>query len=115
MRLLVSAHVETPHLYKDGSIGLKFTTAQEIPDDEVMHFVNAGRRSELGWLLWSPNQVQESDIPAMEAAELSKKPSERVRSVLYLLWKQRGSTGDFNAFYAKEIEKIIEHIKTLLD
>jgi len=115
MRLQISAHINTPRLYKDGSIGLHFTTAQEIADDEVMHFVNAGRREELGWLLWSPNQFQASDIPPLEAPELSRTPSERMKAILFVEWQQKGKVGDFNAYYVQRMDAICERLKAQLD
>lgn len=44
-----------------------------------------------------------------------KTPSQRIRAVLFLLWKQEGEQGTFDAFYNAKCEKIIEHLKSKLD
>jgi hypothetical protein len=45
----------------------------------------------------------------------AKSPSQRLRAVLYLLWK-KDSKGysDFELFYAGMMEKIVSHYKNLL-
>ena len=40
-----------------------------------------------------------------------KSPSQRLRAVLFLLWEQQGSWGDFDTWYKAKIEEIIEHFK----
>jgi hypothetical protein len=55
-----------------------------------------------------------------------KTPSQRLRSVMYILWEQNApkqlnpDTGDlenveFDLFYKRELNKIIDHYKTKLD
>ena len=69
-----------------------------------------------GWLLFSPNTIQEENIPD-EKAELDegKSPSKRLRSVLFILWKQRGKQGDFETYYRAQIERLIDQIKEKLE
>lgn len=104
-----------PRFRKDGSVTLIFTTAQEIPDDEVIYLLNAGRKDELGWLLWSPNPFQEGDIPSEEAPETGKTPSERLRAILFVEWEQKGKKGPFNTYYIERMDKICEALKARLD
>lgn len=115
MKLQLSAHMRNPRFNKDGSATLSFTTAQEIPDDEVIYLLNAGRRDELGWLMWSPNVFQEGDIPKEQAPETGKTPSERLRGILYIEWEQKGKQGTFNAYYVERMDKICEALKGRLD
>lgn len=114
MKIQLSAHMRTPKFLKDGSCNLCFTTG-EIADDEVIYLLNAGRRDELGWLLWSPNQFQTGDLPKEQAEENQKTSASRLRATLFVLWKQEGSVGDFETFYRAKMEKIIDMVKAKLD
>jgi hypothetical protein len=115
MNIQLSAHMRNPRFNKDGSCTLSFTSGQEIKDDETIYLLNAGRRDELGWLLWSPNQIQVDDLPKEQAEETGKTRAQRLRATLYVLWQQKGSVGQFEAFYADKMEKIIEHYKGYLE
>lgn len=110
----LQAHIGTPRFKKDGSATLTFFT-QEISDDQVVDLLNMGRRDELGWILWSPNKHQSSDLPTEPATDDKKTPAQRLRSVLFVLWKQEGSRGDFESFYSERMEKITDMIKAKLD
>lgn len=95
----------------DGSAGLRFTTQELQPEDFASLQTNNGQ---FGTIYFRPNDVQDIDIKD-EDAEENKKPSKRLRSVIFLLWKQSGSKGDSEAYYREQMDKIIEHIKTKLD
>ena len=43
---------------------------------------------------------------------IHKSPSQRLRSVIFLLWKQAGEELPFEVFYAQSMDKIIEHLKS---
>lgn len=43
-----------------------------------------------------------------------KKPSARLRAVIYRYWEQLGSQGDSEAFYEKHVNAIIEQYKSKL-
>lgn len=40
-----------------------------------------------------------------------KSPSQRLRDVMYVWYTQQSLTEDFNDFYRKEMERLIEHVK----
>lgn len=44
-----------------------------------------------------------------------KTKSERLRGVLFVLWKEKGGEGDFDAFYRTQMEKIIDIIKSKIN
>lgn len=114
MNFQLQAHIRNPKFLKDGSANLTFTTG-EVSDDQVVHLLNMGRRDELGWLLWSPNKFQQTDLPTEPATDDKKTPAQRLRSVLFVLWKQEGSRGDFESFYQERMNKLIDMIKGKLD
>jgi hypothetical protein len=96
----------------DRSCSVRFET-QEVSTDELMELDK--HYGDFGWLVFSPNEVRADDIPTEQTEDKNKTPSKRLRSTLYILWKQRGSAGDFEVFYREQVEKIIIHIKTKLD
>ena len=83
-----------------------------------------------GFVLISANAINQDQIDAVEKAttnaEFSEKtPSQRMRGVLYRLWektqpKTMNGDGemeyvDFDLFYKRQMNKIIDHFKTKLD
>ena len=83
-----------------------------------------------GFVLISANAINQDQIDAVEKAttnaEFSEKtPSQRMRWVLYKLWektqpKTMNGDGvmeyvDFDLFYKRQMNKIIDHFKTKLD
>lgn len=94
----------------DGSAGLRFAT-QELTSDEFAELKRA--LNSFGWLVFA-TQDEEVELPTERITDDTKKPSVRLRAVLYLLWKQNGEQGDFDAYYRGRIELIINQIKDKL-
>jgi len=115
MNLQIEAHMLMPHFRKDRCGTLKFTSARELTKDEREFLLEAGVEDELGWLLWSPNKMQVEDLPNEPASDNNKTPSKRLRSVLFILWKQEGSRGTFENYYLEKMEKLVDMIKSKLD
>ncbi len=56
------------------------------------------------------SDLPEDDVPLDEGE--SKTPSQRLRAVLFVYWKEvKGGKGDFNAWYRGIMEKLIEQYK----
>ena len=115
MNIQLSAHMRNPSFNKDGSVTLKFTSGQEIMDEETIYLLNAGRRDELGWVMWSSNKHQTDDLPKEQAEENQKTSAQRLRATLFVLWQQRGKVGDYEVFYREKMEKLIDQVKTNLE
>lgn len=95
----------------DGSAGLRFAT-QELTAEEFSELKR--ELNSFGWLIFSP-QEQTMDVPTESISDETKKPSQRMRAVLYLIWQKKGSEGDFELFYRGKMEIIIERLKSKLD
>lgn len=95
----------------DGSAGLSFAT-QELSSEDFMSL--SQDLNKFGWIVFKENSVTADDIPEEDAME-GKKPSQRLRATLYVLWEQSGKKGDFESYYRAQIEKVIEYIKKKLD
>jgi hypothetical protein len=97
---------------RDRSCKLTFET-RELENSEFLALRDI--RGSEGWLAFALNPIQESDIPKSPATKEGKTPSQRLRSVLFLLWKKEASPLDFNIFYDAKVEAIIEKVKLRLD
>lgn len=103
---------------KDGSVSLKFVTAEEINTD-TFALIDSWRQDN-GWLMFKKNDFTEADIPKADAEiEGSSKPLwERQRSALYKLHMLRGGKPDeFHNFYREQMHLfqsvIIDKIEAL--
>ena len=95
----------------DGSASLRFST-QELPAEafvELQKNLNA-----YGYLIFNAVDMPDEDVPDDLPDDNSKKPSQRLRAVLFIYWKQQNVGGDFNAWYRAQMEKLIEHYKEKL-
>ena len=60
-------------------------------------------------LTTAPAPMKRADVPAIWTS-VSKSPCQRLHSVLFLCWKKRGE-GDFDTYYRKRMERILDHLK----
>ena len=98
-------------LRKDGSVSLKFAT-NEVSDANFI--ILKQFYGTFGHLLFAANAFQDEDIPQGNAEDGAKTPSQRLRDVLFVLYKQRGGKIDFEDFYRKQMDVIIEKMKGAL-
>lgn len=96
----------------DGSLGISMGTP-ELTAEEKAEFMRLQGANLI--CLFTP--LDEKDAPKyIVDKELEQKtPSVRLRGVLYVLWQQSGSKGNFDDFYRAEMEGIIEAVKNRLD
>ncbi len=97
---------------KDGSMSLRFITQDITPEEK---FVILQSYNTFGWLLFQEKAIQEADIPKADPDDTSKSPSQRLRAVLFVLWKQGNQLDNFEVFYRQMLEKFIDHIKGKLE
>lgn len=108
----VPAQVVGMNPRQDRSWVVKFET-RELSGDEVKILANNFQGE--GWLVFSPNDIAQIDIPETQAEAGVKTPSQRLRAVIMVLWKQQGSKGDPESFYRTTMEKLVEYMKTKLE
>ena len=99
-------------LASDGGANLRFAT-QELNQEEFLKIQQYHKS--YGWIMFKPNQFDEDDLPKEHAEDDGKSPSKRLRSVMYVLWQHKGNQGDFESYYRKNMEMIINQIKGKLE
>lgn len=88
---------------KDGGIRFRFET-QEIPNDEKLALLDFNQK--YGWILFKENSFSDSEIPKENAPDDALSPSERLRNRLFVYWKEKKIGGDFDAWRARELDRI---------
>ncbi len=114
-KILLPALIKPPKLKNDGSASIAFDT-RELGAEEI--FTIMSLRHMEGWLCFSTNK-DDIEIPDERAEVDEKSPSERLRAVLFVWYKQEVAKGNFvglfDTFRKEKMEKIIEGVKSKLD
>lgn len=97
---------------RDGGLSLGFSTNELTAAEKVLV---SEYHNQFGTVAFRQGDIAAEDIPASDASDEGKTPSQRLRGVLYVYWKQRGVSGDFEAYYRKWIEGEIEKVKAKLE
>ena len=118
-KLVLPVSVETIATRHDGSVKIVMGTYELNTQSAVKLFDL--RKSEALMYLSSDNISQE-ELDALDGFKLEaektdgKTPSQRLRAVLYVYWKQHKQKDiDFDIFYLKYMNRTIERIKDKLD
>ena len=102
----------------DGSLSINIHT-QELPADTMMKIFNL--RKKPGMVLISSESISQEEVKLVEeyTSEFEvgkgKTPSQRLRSVLYIVWQQGDQKYDFPIWYETQMERIINKYKVVLD
>lgn len=96
----------------DGSIGLRLSTPELKPEEKTVFFELQGQQLKM---LLQPDANGPLEMKEVKNAFEHKTPGQRLRAVLFILWKQSGAQGDFEDFYRRQMEKLIDYVKTKLE
>lgn len=95
----------------DGSIRLSAYTPELTPQQKAIFFSLQNLNCKT---LIQPEDSNE--MPEEIKTDIDvKTPAQRLRSTLFVLWKQTDGKTDFNQFYAARMEKLIDAVKRQLD
>jgi hypothetical protein len=95
----------------DQSLSFRGVTP-ELSTEEKVALMNL--QNVLCEVLMFPKDEKDVDVLKVEKEVIHKSPSQRMRSVLFLLWKQTGEELPFEVFYTQHMERIIDHLKAKL-
>jgi hypothetical protein len=95
----------------DRSLGLTLSTP-ELTTEERAEFMNLqGINCEA---LFNPLE-EKVDLIEVKGETETRTQSQRLRAVLFLIWKGEGEKTTFEEFYRSKMEAIIEHYKDKID
>lgn len=110
-----AAQIDGARVKKDRTMVVDFNTQEMTPDDAAHIFEMFEKHV---WVAVSETEVSPDDlnIPESIAEKGDKSPSQRLRSVLFVYWKQNEKkiNKTFNVFYDGQMEKIIDYMKDKL-
>lgn len=92
---------------------------QELDDMTAGQLVNLAGKQSYCYIGIKEEDFSPQDREALDEIRADyemrgKTPAQRLRGVLYHVWQQAGTDGNFNDYYAREMERIIEHYKQKL-
>lgn len=65
-------------------------------------------------MLVYPKDSKDAEVVEVRKELDNKSHSQRLRGVLFILWKQEGQQGAFESFYSVQMERVIESLKLKL-
>lgn len=95
----------------DGSLGLTVSTP-ELTTEERAEFMNLQGINCKALLTPLEEKVEMIEVKGETETKTS---SQRLRAVIFLLWKNNGEKGVFEDFYRSQMEKLIDYFKNKLD
>ena len=105
---------------EDGGRRIWLTT-QELSDEQLSVVMKYGSGKEFGFFTFKlgENEIQEEELVDLPEVKMEfkkdKSPSQRLRNTIYVYWEQNGATGEFDSFYKRQMNLLIERIKSKLD
>lgn len=96
----------------DGSVGFSGVTPEMSSNEKVALF---DLQNLLVEILIYPKDTKDADVIEVHREMEGKTPGQRLRAVLFVLWKKEGEKQAFEMFYSLMMEKIIEWVKRKLD
>jgi hypothetical protein len=95
----------------DRSLGFRGITP-ELSNEEKVALMNL--QNVLLDIIISPKDTPDADILEVKKEMIHKSPAQRMRSVIFLIWKQTDEKESFDVFYAAMMEKILDWLKAKL-
>jgi|SRR6266487_1737012 len=96
----------------DGSVGFSGITPEMSSQEKVALFE---LHNVLVEILIYPKDSKDSEVVEIHKEMEGKTPCQRLRGVLFVLWKKEGEQVAFEMFYSQHMEKVIEWVKRKLD
>lgn len=109
---LLPAIVEKISSLKDGSVCVTIYTQELSPQKAAELFTLRGK---LATVYLSPSEITQKELGLVDSIDPElpqKSPSQRMRNVLWILWKQDGEGyKDFKLYYDAKMDSYIENLK----
>ena len=102
---------------KDKSFEIKMETQDKSTLDAVQKAALLDLIDEFAFVGFrmGDKPIEQMDVPdVVPEFKGDKTPSQRLRAVLYVLWEQTKPQEEFEPYYRRQIEKIIDSVKSKL-
>lgn len=96
----------------DGSLSLRFSTPELSSEDKAVFFDALNKNMTM---LLEPNSEAEPGRKEIKGETGTKTPSQRLRAIIFVQWKQNKPGMTFDEFYARKMAQICEEEKELLE
>jgi hypothetical protein len=96
----------------DGSLGIALATP-ELSADEKALFMDWMNRDLV--MMLQADAAGVGDVKEIKGEFDRKTPGQRLRAALFVAWQQRGKQGEFDAYYLREMERMIDAVKSTLE
>lgn len=97
---------------KDKSISFRVIT-NEIPPENLAHFFQLnGINCSLKVV---PHEVEDEAPIEVKGDPEAKTPGQRLRGLWWAIWKEEGSQGSFDVYYANQMERACQKLKDRMD
>jgi len=110
--ILIAAMVEKIYTLKDKSVKLVFETQELSPNKAGALFQ---LMNQVVSVYVKPNEINQDEINKVDQVEPEmpgKTPSQRMRNVLFILWKQdKEGYNEFDYYYKSKMDAFIEELK----
>jgi hypothetical protein len=107
-----AAQIERISSRKDHSISFGVGTPELTPDQAAAFLGLHGANVRM---MIQPLDVEADALVEVKTELEAKTQAQRIRACIFVLWKQEGKKGDFEDFYRKQTEKIIDWLKQKLE
>lgn len=97
---------------KDHSISFGVSTP-ELTSEQAAAFIQLHGCN--ARMMIQPLDVEASALIEVKGELEAKTQAQRIRACLFVQWKQQGKKEDFESFYKKQTEKIIDWLKSKLE
>lgn len=116
MKILFDATLEGLSTRMDKTIKVTIGT-QEMNSEQAAKLF--GLRGNFCKVLISDSSIEQKEVEQVDTLPIKdesngKSNSQRLRSILFILWQQSGSKATFDVFYNSKMNEIIEHFKSKL-
>lgn len=116
MNILRIVSLDRINRRKDKTVSITFITDLEQTPEQFMELDK--QLGQIGVMYFKPKGIlttaEADELDSVDIELEGKTQSQRLRSVLYVLWEQGEKTEDFKTFYKDKTESIIQKIKDKL-
>lgn len=107
----VQVHIGSVRILKDKSISFGCRTPELEPNEilEVIKLQNANLEA-----MFQPMDMTPQEVLTIDADLNQKSSAQRLRSSLFVYWRQLGEKGEFDIFYRKVMSRFIDNIQDKL-